>query len=114
MSCNLEHLENVIGNVDSIDYDNFESSVGYCLDIRHIVVELDGVFIDNNGVYESTNQIKHCEGVNHTKALTIDILEVWNKKVQWNHSFDRSQIYLIEQKLNKCYEKFEKGLVESI
>lgn len=87
----------------------------YYFDVTHIVIELDGVYIDNNGVYLKTTSIMHCddENLKVTDIVTPVVLKEWVDNLHWNQRFDRRDVSVIEHKLNQVYELFEKDLVVS-
>lgn len=83
--------------------------------IEHIMVEVDKMFIDHDGIAKRGLRDTLYSGIyKTTRILTIDVLEKWNADPNiWNDMFNREHISTIEEKLKECYEKVQKHLVVS-
>lgn len=82
---------------------------GYFVSVTHAVIEVDGKYLDNNGIYDKTTDINNCENVNlDIIYLTLEDLQVVNKAFKyWNTRFDRSKIGVIIEKLNNIEKHLE-------
>lgn len=109
---------------NSLGMDERVKGAGYCTKhgyafITHIVIKLNGKYIDSTGIYKTTDAI--CDYHKYSfrerqvsTTLTLEKLKEWNADVmQWNRKFNRKHIKTIEKKLNDCYKKAEKVLVVS-
>jgi uncharacterized protein YvpB len=97
------------------NYFNYERHYGYAI-IAHIIILLDGKFIDSSGVYSKfkTLQVKGRYEKGLYEGLPIEVLKAWNDKgTFWNNDFNRQHIKTIEKKLEVCYNKVKKSLVVS-
>lgn len=84
-----------------------------CACVDHVVVILEGKIIDSEGVYNSYKEIKDGRYSEYeiTDTLCLKVLRSWNNEGNfWNWFFDRSNIKLIEKKLEDCYKKVKKNL----
>jgi len=85
--------------------------------VEHVVVILENkLLVDSTGVYDNLKQ--HSDSDYHNsklnKRLTLETLKDWNRKGEfWNETFDRDYERVIEDKLDKCYNKVKKSLVVS-
>lgn len=83
------------------------------LEVHHVVLELDGLYFDNNGVYDNLWDIAYCGdmGLYVYDELNEDVLLEWITKLSWNPRFNWKQgVPIIEEEMKNCYNKF---LVES-
>lgn len=79
--------------------------------LYHIMVEVDGKFVDSDGVFDSYSKDY---GRTEITDLSIETLERWNKIEEgfWNHWFDRKQIPLIEMGFDKINELVKEKFVK--
>ncbi len=74
--------------------------------IKHIVLFINGKYIDSDGVYNSVKDIHHNKyGTLITDKLTIEVLEKWNKGDFWNECFDKKKYTPFIKKQFKGIEK---------
>ena len=84
---------------------NFDS--GQFVVVNHCVIEVDGRYIDNNGMYGNITEILHFENAESDTevVITIEDLEFINETfIGWNIKFDRKQITSVLERLNKLKE----------
>lgn len=86
----------------------------YDVHVQHIVVELNGQYIDNNGIYTTIKDVLHCdkEGLAVTEALTEDTLKWMIDNLQWNSMFNREKIPVIEEKFVQTQQKLAKERIK--
>lgn len=79
------------------------------IDIFHIIIELNGLFIDNNGIYGKVTDILHLEHGNYSQVyIGLGTLQSWNTNFKhWNNRFYRGSIPDMYESLNNIYKKLE-------
>lgn len=85
-------------------------SIFSVFDIIHTVILVDGILIDNNGMYKVTHEVRHCDSDHYVcMELTLDELHWMNNEVSgWNSLFNRDQIIDITKKIKYIEKKLQK------
>jgi len=71
-------------------------------DIGHAVIYVDGVFIDNNGIYNKLTDVLHYENEKRYKRLRISKKELSfiNENMEnWNPRFEREKLSVVKNTL---------------
>lgn len=89
----------------------------YSVICNHVVVKIGKCYYDSNGKFNPKKEYTHCQLI---QGVPLDVLRKFNGLTEttsiyhiWNRRFDRSQIPVIEQTLEKVYEKYVNNLVVS-
>lgn len=104
----------IITTVTPDNFSEFFSGDYYVyIDIRHALIKVGNVLIDNNGCYKDINNVLH-HGLSDFSCLIINIdeLKCLNENVKgWNSRFDRTKIKTVYKTLEKVEKELEKNLV---
>lgn len=85
------------------------------IDVCHVLIEVDGVLIDNKGMYKDRKEYGEFtnEDMFKTIYITIESLKRMNVEFKyWNRKFNREQIPMIKTFLTKVGNKVKKNLVK--
>ena len=83
------------------------------VDIRHAVIKVDGIYIDNNGFYCEVTEIIHQEDRKNYKEVATSINElrfINDNMINWNDRFDRVDIEIV----NKTFKEIEKYITNNL
>lgn len=88
--------------------ETFENRSPYYIDVLHAFIMVDGFIIDNNGVYNNTDELLHHSDFRYScMKLTLKEVHWLNNKVGgWNRRYNRELTPKMKLLIKKLYKKF--------